>query len=275
VLGHPIAHSLSPVLHRAAYAALELDWTYEAVDVTEAELPAFLRRLDPQWAGLSLTMPLKTAVLPLLAVQQSSTRLTGCANTVLLTEDGPAGANTDIAGIVDAVAEHRLGAVGRLRTATILGGGATARSTLAAMDPLDVRDVVLVVRRPDAADLLRRLAEAVGVGLRVVPWTRAAEHLGADLVVSTVPAGAADPVAEQLSAAPPRELGLLLDVVYAPWPSVLVQAWQQAQGAVVPGWLMLLHQAAHQVRLMTGHTPPVEAMRAALSEQVGSSSSRA
>ena len=266
VLGHPIAHSLSPALHRAAYLALDLDWTYDAIDVPEPELATFLSGLGPEWVGLSLTMPLKTSVLPLLSVRTNSTLLTSCANTVVLGADGPIGSNTDVAGIVDAVRELRAGAVGRLHTATILGGGATARSAIAAMDPLDVREVDVVVRRPESADDLRLLAEAVGVTLRVTEWGRAESHLGADLVISTVPAGVADSLATALSVSSLRNLGLLLDVVYAPWPSDLVTAWREAGGAVVAGQLMLLHQAAQQVRLMTGHVAPVDVMRDALSQ---------
>lgn len=265
VLGHPISHSLSPALHRAAYRVLGLDWTYDAIDVTEPDLPGFLGGLGPEWAGLSLTRPLKTAVVPLLAVRASSTLLTGCANTVVLGEDGPSGSNTDIAGIVDAVRDRRAGAVGRLHTATILGGGATARSAIAAMDLLDTREVAVVVRRPDAADDLRVLAEAVGVALRVLPWDQAAAQLGADLVVSTVPAGVTDALSAGLASTPSGRLGLLLDVVYAPWPTDLVAAWGRRGGSVVPGQLMLLHQATHQVRLLTGREAPVEAMWQALS----------
>jgi shikimate dehydrogenase len=265
VLGHPIAHSLSPALHRAAYLALGLDWTYDAIDVAEPELTAFLAGLGPEWVGLSLTMPLKTAVLPLLSVRTSSALLTGCANTVVLGADGSEGSNTDVAGIVDAVRELRLGAVGRLHTATILGAGATARSAIAALDPLDVREVVVVARRPERADDLRLLAEAVGVTLRVTGWDRAENHLGADLVISTVPAGVADPLATAVAGSSVRNLELLLDVVYAPWPSNLVTAWRERGGSVVPGQLMLLHQAAHQVRLMTGRVAPLDVMREALS----------
>jgi shikimate dehydrogenase len=264
VLGHPIAHSLSPALHRAAYLGLGLDWTYDAIDVVEPDLAAFLAGLGPEWVGLSLTMPLKTAVLPLLSVRTSSTLLTGCANTLVLGTDGTVGSNTDVAGIVDAVREVRMGAVGRLHTTTILGSGATARSAIAALDLLDVREVVVVARRPEAAADLRLLAEAVGVTLRVTGWDRAEKHLGADLVLSTVPAGVADPLAIALAGSS-AGLGLLLDVVYAPWPSALVAAWREHGGSVVPGQLMLLHQAAHQVRLMTGLAAPLDAMREALS----------
>ncbi len=264
VLGRPIAHSLSPVLHRAAYAALGLAWSYDAIELDTAGLPAFLSGLGPEWAGLSLTMPLKAAVLPLLAERSSSVVLTGSANTVVLTERGPVGSNTDVAGIVEALRTDAPERLATARTATLLGGGATARSALAALDALDLRDASVVVRRPEAADDLRRLAEAAGVRLRVAPWADAAAHLDADLVISTVPAGVADSLVADLGNAH----GVLLDVVYAPWPSPLVADWQRRGGQVVPGHAMLLHQAAHQVELMTGQPAPLAAMRAALTAAV-------
>lgn len=261
VLGSPIAHSLSPALHRAAYRALGLPWTYDALEVTEASLPGFVAGLGPEWVGLSLTMPLKTAVLPLLVEQGSSVVLTGCANTVLLGPDGPVGRNTDVMGIVEALREHTGGRLATARNATILGGGATGRSALVALDGLGLRDAVVAVRRPEAADNLRELAEACGVMLRVEPWSRAGAHLGADLVISTVPPGVADDVVGDLPAA---VRGTLLDVVYSPWPTALVRGWAARGGEVVPGQVMLLHQAALQVELMTGLTAPVAAMRTEL-----------
>lgn len=260
-LGSPIAHSLSPALHRAAYDALGLPWTYDAIEVTAPALPGFLAGLGPEWVGLSLTMPLKTAVLPLLVDQGATVVLTGCANTVLLGPEGPVGRNTDVMGIVEALRERTGGRLATASNATILGGGATARSALVALDGLGLRDAVVAVRRPEAADNLRELAEACGVMLRVEPWSRAGAHLGADLVISTVPAEGADALVAEL---PSAVRGTLLDVVYAPWPSALVTGWAARGGEVVPGHLMLLHQAALQVELMTGQAPPVDAMRAVL-----------
>ena len=244
---------------------LGLGWTYDAIEVTESGLADFLGGLGPQWAGLSLTMPLKRAVLPLLATRSSSVVLTCSANTVVLGAAGPAGYNTDVAGIVEAVREHAGDRFATARTATILGGGATARSALVALDALELRDAAVVVRRPEAADDLRLLAEGSGIRLRVVPWSDAAPHLCADVVVSTVPGGVADALVAELPAAVP---GTLLDVVYDPWPSRLVAGWQARGGRVVPGHTMLLHQAAHQVQLMTGREAPLAAMRAALAAAV-------
>jgi len=259
VLGHPVAHSLSPVLHRAAYRELGLDWEYERLDVTEAALPALLDGLDASWAGLSLTMPLKTSVLAYLDVRSPLVEITGAANTVVLAEGSRAGHNTDVVGIVRALEEI---GVDRVERATVLGAGATARSALAALARLGVARAVAVARRPEAATGLDATAAALGVHLAVVPWGEAAAHLRAPVVVSTVPAGAADDLAGWV----PESPGSLLDVVYEPWPTPLARRWLEAGGRVTSGVTMLLHQAVAQVELMTGRTPAVEPMRAALLE---------
>ena len=250
VLGRPIAHSLSPRLHRAAYAALGLDWTYDAVDCGAAELPGFLDGLGPEWAGLSLTMPLKQAVLPLLDEVSDLARDVAAANTVVLCDGRRYGHNTDVAGIVEALREAEVGPVSR---AVVLGGGATARSALAALTVLGCSEPVLVVR--SSPDETLAAASRLGVRPTVVAWSP--EVLaGCDLLVSTLPAGAADRFAAHAADVP-----ALLDVVYDPWPTPLASA---CRGIVVSGAAMLLHQAAAQVQLMTGRKPPVEAMRSAL-----------
>lgn len=261
VLGSPIAHSLSPVLHRAAYDALGLDWSYDAVEVTEAGLAGFLAGLGPEWVGLSLTMPLKSAVVPLLVERASDAVITAAVNTVVLEERGPVGYNTDVRGVVTAVQEHAQDRLTTASSATVLGAGATARSVVAALEALGLTDAVAVARRPEATAELRLTAEASGVRLRVVPWDAGAAHLDADLVVSTVPRGVADPLAAEVSAHP---RGALLDVVYDGWPGGLAQRWQERGGLLVPPLAMLLHQAARQVELMTGLPAPVAAMSAAL-----------
>lgn len=248
MLGSPIAHSLSPALHRAAYAALGLDWTYDAIEVTADGLPAFLAGLDESWAGLSLTMPLKQAVLPLLASRSPLVEAVAAANTVLLPDQR--GENTDVAGIVAALAEAGVTQVSR---AVVLGGGATARSALAALAGLGCGTPTLVVR--SAPDETLAAAARLGVTPTVAAWSP--EVLaGAELLVSTLPPGAADRFAPYVADVP-----VLLDVVYDPWPTALAAG---CGGTVVAGSAMLLHQAAAQVELMTGLEPPVSAMRAAL-----------
>ena len=250
MLGRPIAHSLSPRLHRAAYAALGLDWAYEAVEVGEQELPAFLDGLGPQWRGLSLTMPLKQAVLPLLDSVSDLARDVAAANTVVLRDGRRHGHNTDVLGIVQALQEA--GVTGA-RHPVVLGGGATARSALAALSRLGASPATLVVRSPPTQTLAA--ARRLGLSPAVVPFSPDVLR-DCDLLVSTVPAGAADGLAPHVG-----DLPALLDVVYDPWPTPLAAA---CRGTVVSGASMLLHQAAAQVELMTGLPAPLEAMRGAL-----------
>ena len=252
VLGSPIAHSLSPVLHRAAYDALGLtDWTYRAIECGVAELAPVLRALDAEGlVGVSLTMPLKRAVVPMLATVEPLAAEVGGANTVLFGDGGWSGFNTDVPGMGDALAGVEVPG-----TATVLGAGATAASAVVALASLGVTHVVVRARRPEAAASLTPLAAGRGLVIDVEPWPDA---IDAPLVVSTVPAGAADTLRVGDVA------GLVLfDVVYAPWPTPLAAAWSAAGGAVVGGLELLIAQAAHQVKLMTGHDAPLEAMRAA------------
>ena len=265
VLGHPIAHSLSPVLHRAAYAALGLGtWRYDAVDVTEDQLPGFVEGLDASWAGLSLTMPLKQTVVPLLDHVEPLAQVVGAVNTVLVHGSGAGrvltGANTDVHGLVAALGEA--GVSGGLRSAGVLGAGATAASTLAALAQLGCASPRVYVRSQARAGGLLRAAHRMGVEPRLFRLDDAAGEIGQlDVVVSTLPAHAADPLADDLAA---DVTGVLLDVCYDPRPTALGAAWATRGGRVVGGERMLLHQAAEQVRLMTGRTAPLAAMDAAL-----------
>jgi len=260
VLGSPIGHSLSPALHRAAYAALGLDWRYDAVEVTEDGLAGFLDGLGPEWAGLSLTMPLKQAVLPLLDARTELVARTGSANTVVLRDGRREGHNTDVHGLVAALREAGVGQVDR---AAVIGAGATAASALAAVHELGAHDVRVLARSPERARALEPVAAALGIRLRYAELhPLELEDRWPQLVVSTVPAGALDELAAQSD--PGGQVPPLLDVVYAPWPTPLAAAYSRAGGVVVPGTAMLLHQAAAQVELMTGQTPPLEAMRGVL-----------
>ncbi|MFI6349695.1 shikimate dehydrogenase [Streptomyces sp. NPDC050560] len=259
VLGSPIAHSLSPVLHRAAYAALGLDtWTYDRFETDEAALPGFLDGLGPEWAGLSLTMPLKRAVLPLLDTVSETAAAVAAVNTVVLGADGRRhGDNTDIPGLRAALRER---GVERVPSATVLGAGATASSALAALATVCTGEVTAYVRGERRADEMRQWGRRLGVPVRAADWSRAAEGLGAPLVVATTPAGATDALAEAV----PERPGTLFDVLYEPWPTVLGARWLGRGGAVLGGLDLLVHQAVLQVEQMTGRAPaPLDAMRAA------------
>jgi shikimate dehydrogenase len=269
VLGSPIAHSLSPTLHRAAYRQLGLAWQYDAFEVDEAGLPAFLDRCGPEWAGLSLTMPLKRAVLPLLDEAAEPVGVVGAANTVVFGAHGRrVGHNTDVPGIAAALCEL----AAEPGPALVLGAGATAASALAALASMGCHDVVVAARRPAAvAPELGSLAEQLGVALRVRGWPAPGERLpdrgAASIVVCTAPAAAADSLVDAVPAAAP---GALLDVAYAPWPRPLVLRWRSVGGLACAGDVMLLHQAAVQVALMTGCEPDVEVMRGALAAELAS-----
>jgi len=273
VLGHPIAHSLSPTLHRAAYAALGLtEWRYDAIDVTEDGLAELVETLDETWAGLSLTMPLKQTVLGLLDHVEPLAEVVGAVNTVLLQGSGAGrvlvGANTDVYGLVTALGEGLPGgASGRVGTAAVLGAGATAASALAALGQLGCATPVVYVRSVPRAGGLVRAAHRMGVQPVLRSLDDAAGQLGrADVVVSTLPPHAADDLAVALP--PGRPAGVLLDVAYDPRPTALSAAWAARGGVVVGGERMLLHQAVEQVRLMTGRPGPVDAMAAALEERL-------
>ncbi|WP_336212700.1 shikimate dehydrogenase [Nonomuraea sp. LPB2021202275-12-8] len=267
VLGSPIAHSLSPFLHRAAYCEMGLaGWSYEAFECDEAALPALLRGMRPvrgegpdqagTWAGLSLTMPLKRAVLPLLDTVSARAVEVGGVNTVIFGDGAAHGENTDVYGIKQALAEAGVPAP---RSATVLGGGATACSALAALRDQGLFAATLIVRDPARAGETAKAAERLGVSLAVRTFDKIDAVAHADLVVSTLPAGGADAYASRLARVP-----ALFDVVYSPWPTRAAAAVRAAGGTVVGGYAMLLHQAVRQVELMTGRSDvPVEAMRAA------------
>ena len=282
MLGHPIAHSLSPVLHLAAYRALGLDdWQYGRQDVQEAELAEVIAGLDHHWVGLSLTMPLKHAIIPMLDHVEPLAEVVGAVNTVLVqgrptrpgepTPEGRpvlVGANTDVHGIVAALQEA-VAATGRplpaRPRAVVLGAGATAASAFAALGQLGCTTPTVHLRSLGRSGALIRAAHRMGVEPTYLALDDAVESmLEADIVVSTLPAHGADSIAARLSSHGTASLGALLDVVYEPRPTALSVAWVRGGGAVAGGERMLLHQAAEQVRLMTGRPAPLRAMDAAL-----------
>lgn len=259
VLGSPIAHSLSPVLHRTAYAELGLEgWTYDRFEVDEKALPGFFGTLGQDWAGLSLTMPLKRAVIPLLDDISATAASVDAVNTVVFTEDGRrTGDNTDIPGMVAALREH---GIDQVDSAAILGAGATASSALAALARICSGEVTVHVRSEARAAEMRRWAERLGVAVRIAGWDDAEQALRAPLVVSTTPAG----VTDVLARAVPERPTALFDVLYDPWPTVLAARWSAYGGAVISGLDLLVHQAVLQVEQMTGRSPaPLDAMREA------------
>ena len=261
VCGHPISHSLSPVLHRAAYEALGLEHTYEAIDLDESALADFVASLDDSWLGLSLTMPLKEVAFSVATSVSVQAKLTGAINTLVF-EDEIRGDNTDIYGIEHAVRESTDVFEGPF---TIIGSGATARSAVVAAKSLGATSLAIVARNVETASACVNLGQELGitsahVGLEDAHWQEST------VTINTTPAGVADDLLGD--DAPTR--GLLLDVIYSPWPTRLATAWTLGGGSTCAGHVMLLHQAGEQVRLMTGHAAPIEAMRTALNQALQS-----
>jgi shikimate dehydrogenase len=263
VLGSPIGHSLSPVLHRAAYAELGLAWSYDVIECDEAGLAPLLTGLDESFVGLSLTMPLKRAVLPLLDEVTPLAAAVGAVNTVAFEGAGAQrrlrGDNTDVAGLVASIQQVRPAGVASV---AILGAGGTAAATLAALPTLGVRRADVIVRSVARAADLVAAADRLGVQVDLVGWPGAAVLGKVDLVVSTVPAGAADALADSEDWSPGKGQ-LLFDVLYEPWPTPLASLAESTGADVVGGLELLVQQAARQVELWSGRRPPIEPMRAA------------
>ncbi len=260
VLGSPIAHSLSPALHRAAYSELGLaDWSYDTIECDEQRLPALLDSLGPEWAGLSLTMPLKRAVLPLLDDSEPLAWEVGAANTVVFAGGQRRGFNTDVGGIVTALSEAGVTADGNV---VVLGNGATACSALAALRQMGAADIAVAVRTRARAEPLLAVADRLGVHVRLIALGAELASRPWQLLVSTIPAAGAEPAATQLSAGE-LAAAAVLDVGYDPWPTPLAAAAAKAGSVVISGYEMLVHQAAGQVELLTGRQAPVGIMHAA------------
>lgn len=270
VLGSPIAHSKSPAIHTAAYRVLGLDWTYDKVELRKGGLRSFMEQLDPLWLGFSLTMPLKEEAARFAASLDAAAELTGAVNTLVRTDAGWAGYNTDVFGIVQAV---RLAGVEAPKTVLILGSGATATSAVTAVKELSPSATVLVhARNAETRGQLVAYAKELGLKAHSVRFlTRAASR--ANLTIATLPGGALDGVAEKLSKKNFRPAGAILDVAYDPWPSKIASVWSKADRTIISGLEMLLWQAVAQIRIFKAGDPGlqlpnevavVEAMRHAL-----------
>ena len=261
VLGDPIEHSLSPAIHNAGYRAAGLsDWHYGRIRTSAAELPGIVSGADRSFAGFSVTMPGKFAALDFADTSSERARLIGSANTLVRRGDSWFADNTDADGIAGALDEvgFTTSATGR---AVVVGAGGTARPALWALAQRGVRHLT-VVARSERALQLEPLAAALGLEFQWVAFDvpNLMDIAGAcDVLISTVPAAALESYNAQLARAP-----RVVDVIYDPWPTALVDASRRAGGHAVGGLTMLLHQAVRQFELFTGVPADVEAMRAAL-----------
>ncbi|NNC10599.1 shikimate dehydrogenase [Planctomonas sp. JC2975] len=273
VLGSPIAHSQSPALHAAAYRELGLPWSYDRAEVTPATLGDYVQSRPDDWRGLSLTMPLKQSVLPLVSSMDEIARLTGAANTILFDTDASGrrelrGFNTDVIGIVRALTAA---GTSNARSVLVWGGGATAASAVVAAAELGADVVTVQVREPARAEQLIGLGHAVGLRVEIRSFQDEVSERP-DLVISTLPGSAgADGGANRIvrgkgTARAAADGILLLDVAYDPWPTEVVKVWDARGGAmgrtashnVLSGLAMLVHQALLQVRIFVTGDPERE-----------------
>ena len=256
VLGRPVTHSLSPLLHRAAYAALGLTgWTYDALDLGPEDLPVLLAGLGPEWRGFSVTMPCKQAAVAAADDVEPLPRLLGAANTLVHTDAGWRAENTDVHGVGMAL---QTGGVERVAHAALIGAGGTAAAAAVALAELGAESVDVLVREPSrAADVVRVLGV---LGVEATVRRIEVGTVEAPVVVSTVPIGAH----RDLAGLSWRAGQTVLDVLYAPWPTPVAAAAGRVGATVISGIEVLFWQATVQVELMTGQPAPIGAMRAAL-----------
>lgn len=267
VIGSPIQHSLSPFLHQAAYRDLGLNIDYRRIEITKETIGSFLASWPEGLVGLSVTMPLKQVIIPLLSQVDGLAKAVGAVNTVVPFPGGiTAGFNTDVYGLVTAIKEAK-GREFSPERAVIVGSGATASSALAALGELQAGQINLLARRVSGAGNAVQAATRLGIDPGYVPLAageKARETLqAADLIISTVPRAVLDDFYQTISFNPEQTV---LDIVYDPWPSELVKQASRSDATIISGKAMLLHQALMQVKLFTSRTPNLEAMRTALKE---------
>ncbi|MEJ6019625.1 shikimate dehydrogenase [Corynebacterium sp. H113] len=261
VLGDPIEHSRSPLIHNAGYAAAGLsEWEYGRFQCDAESLPALVGTCDESYRGFSVTMPGKFAALNFATESTPRARAIGSANTLVRTDSGWRADNTDCDGVTGALAELGITKLSNGR-AVLVGAGGTARPALWALAQVGVTHLT-VVARSERAYALEPLAAQLGVEFVWVEFTvpNLADIAGAaDVLVSTVPAAALEGVTNQLARAPK-----VLDVIYDPRPTALVAAALANGHSAVDGLSMLLHQALGQFEQFTGVSAPADAMRSAL-----------
>ncbi len=261
VLGSPVAHSLSPAMHRAAYLALGLDWRYDAIDCDAELLPGLVAAMDEKWAGLSVTMPGKQAAAAVATKRSTRVALLGVANTLTPVEGGWAAENTDVDGVVGSL---RAAGLDQVRRVLIIGGGGTALAAIAGLHEMGATHLIVAGRQESSVSKALALAAVLGIDARYCAIERVGAIAGlVDLVMSTIPAGTADHLAAQLAGVP-----ALFDAIYHPWPTPLAAAGS-VDRITVTGLDMLLHQAFAQVTLMTGLPAPKAAMQQALRTAAG------
>lgn len=239
VVGSPIQHSLSPVIHRAAYSHLGLDFSYDRLEVKQGELAQFL--VNSELSGLSVTMPLKQEAHALASSWSPESYKTRVVNTLVRSQNGWVGHNTDVNGFIKSFA-----GISKPSSVTLVGSGATARSAALALSLLFPDSEVSVLgRTAHSVEGLVELAKSFGLAASAAQIYPAA-LVNSDLVVSTVPGSAFSDLWEVVAAGTVKEHSTLLDVAYDPWPSIAASSWGPNS---ISGLELLVWQAIAQVRL--------------------------
>ena len=239
VLGSPISHSLSPILHRTAYEKLGIFGQYQAIEITPEKLREFITGLDESWTGLSLTMPLKEEVLSIAdEVDELALRINS-ANTLVRSPLGWKALSTDVIGFVQTLIAH---GVSNIKQVVILGSGATARAAAAACDG-PTCSIRIIHRSVERESAMRRAAPTSHLEFEM--W--GSEIGQTDLLINATPAGVADSYSEKLDVR-----GVYFEALYNPWPTKMLAKWRALKGFGIDGLDLLVHQGIDQIELMTG-----------------------
>jgi shikimate dehydrogenase len=268
VIGDPVRHSLSPTLHNAAFSALDLDWAYVAFPVPTGRVrEALAGAVALGIEGLSVTMPHKTAVADALGRCSPTARALRAVNTVVRDGDELIGESTDGQGFIDGLRSDP-GFDPSGRRCLVAGAGGAGRAVVLALAEAGAAEVVVLNRTPERGEAAAALAGAVG------RTGQPAEIEEMDLVVNATPVGMAPEDGGQTTPRllEPSLLGpgqVLVDLVYHPPTTALIEAARERGVTAVNGVGMLVHQAALAFRLWTGEDPPLAAMRAAVAGVLG------
>ena len=244
VLGFPISHSLSPVLHRAAYEYLGIQGSYTAVEVRSGQLANFLKEVaesGDRFDYLSLTMPLKEEVVTLGYERDPLVQRIQSANTLYQKSGNWIATSTDGSGFIQALSNFGMK---EFNKTLILGAGGTARAVAGVMGDLSAH-VHVMGRTSSRESVIRSCVEKAQFSY--LPWDSEIDFAFYDLVVNTTPAGAADLLAESVPSGP---IPVLFDVIYKPWPTVLAQRWLDQGGEVINGLELLIYQGIDQLDLV-------------------------
>lgn len=271
MIGDPVRHSLSPALHNAAFAELDLDWTYLAFEVPAgrgADAVAAMRTLGID--GLSVTMPHKDTVAAAVDELSPAAALLGAVNCVRRDSDRLIGENTDGAGFLRSLRTQAGIDPAGLRM-VVLGAGGAARAVIVAL-AAEGALVTVVNRSPDAAAWAAALgAEAGGTAAEALGERAGSAAVGgveavrdADVVVNATPLGMTEGDPLPIDPALLSDSHIVVDLIYRPERTPLLEAAAQAGATTLNGVGMLLYQAAEQFTLWTGHDAPVDAMAAAV-----------